>query len=111
VVRGPDSDVVPTQASVSSIIGLYGGLRESTHVAVREMPTLELQAPEEAPELDLDSDDTDVGGSSPESEFEIVTVPALKVRLDDILETDRMDVENAFGSLMVCCLPHYSGSS
>ena len=64
---------------------------------------MELQPLEEAPTLhNSDEDDTDgEGGSSPESEFEIVTVPALKVRLDDILETDRVDVENAFGSLVV----------
>ena len=101
VVRGPDSDTVPTPASVSSIIGLYGGLCESTQVSAREAPILELQVSKEAPELDSDSDGTCEGGSSPESDFEIVTAPALKVRLDDILETDRMDVENAFGSLMV----------
>lgn len=106
VVRGPDSDIVPTQASVSSIIGLYGDRRESTHAATDEIPTLELPAPNEAPKLDSDEDDTDGEDSSPESEFEIVTVPALKVRLDDILETDRAEVENAFSSLMVRCLLH-----
>lgn len=104
MVRGPDSDTVSTQASVSSIIGLYGGRPESTHVVAGEIPTQGLQTPE-APELDSDGDDTDGEGSSPESEFEIVTVPALKVRLDDMLETDRVDVESAFGSLMVCSFP------
>lgn len=109
VVRGPDSDVVPTQASVSSIIGLYGGRPESVHLVSGE--TLELTAPKESPELESGSDDTDGESSGPESEFEIVTVPALKVRLDDILETDRMDVENAFGSLMVSRLSrHYTSS-
>jgi hypothetical protein len=110
VVRGPESDTAPSPASVSSIIGLYSGQGESTHVFARETPTLELQSPNEAPEIDLDSDGTDEECSSPESEFEIVTVPALKVRLDEILETDRVDVENAFGSLMVRCLLHHHPS-
>lgn len=103
VVRGPDSEAVPTQASVSSIIGLYTGRRESVPLVPGETSIVELQPLEEAPTLhNSDEDDTDgEGGSSPESEFEIVTVPALKVRLDDILETDRVDVENAFGSLVV----------
>lgn len=111
VVRGPDSDTASTQASVSSIIGLYSGQHESTHIVTCEIPTLESQAPRAAPELDTDGEDTDGEGSNPESEFEIVTVPALKVRLDDILETDRTDAENAFGSLMVRCLSNYHSSS
>lgn len=65
------------------------------------MPTPDLQAPEAVPEIDFDEGDADVEASSPESEFEIVTVPTLKVRLDDISETDEIDAENAFGSLMV----------
>jgi len=97
--------MVPTLASVSSIIGLYGGPCESTQMITREIPTLELQALEEEPEQELDEGDTYGEDSSPESEFEIVAVPALKVRLDTILETDEIDVENAFGSLKVRCLP------
>ena len=110
VVLNPDSVMVPTQASVSSIIGLYVGRRESTQTYVGETPTPELQAPEEELEQESDGDDTDGEDSSSESEFEIVAVPALKVRLDTILETDEVDVENAFSSLMVRCFPRHSSS-
>ena len=96
--------MVPTQASVSSIIGLYVGQREVTQTLVGETPTPESQAREE-PEQESDGHDTDGEDSSSESEFEIVAVPALKVRLDTILETDEMDLENAFSSLMVRSLP------
>ena len=85
----------------SSIIGLYGGRCETTQALTRRMPTPDLQAPEAVPEIDFDEGDADVEASSPESEFEIVTVPTLKVRLDDISETDEIDAENAFGSLRV----------
>lgn len=101
VVLNPDSVMVPTQASVSSIIGLYVGQREVT-------PTPESQAREE-PEQESDGHETDEDSSS-ESEFEIVAVPAIKVRLDTILEADEMDVENAFSSLMVRCLPYRPSS-
>jgi hypothetical protein len=94
--------MVPTQASVSSIIGLYGGQSENTQTVPGEVPTPELQVPEEP---ELEEDDTDGEDSGPESEFEIVAVPALKVRLDTILETDEVNIENAFGSLIVRCLP------
>ncbi|KAF9651804.1 hypothetical protein BDM02DRAFT_563288 [Thelephora ganbajun] len=100
VVLNPDSVMVPTQASVSSIIGLYGGRRDSTQTIVEEIATLEPQAPGEEHEQELDEGDTDGEDSCPESEFEIVAVPALKVRLDTILETDEMDLKNAFSSLM-----------
>jgi hypothetical protein len=86
----------------SSIIGLYGGPCESTQELTRELPTSDPQAPKDVPEIDFDEHDTDVGGGSPESEFEIITVPALKVRLEDISEANEIDVESAFGSLMVC---------
>jgi len=76
----------------------------------REISALELQAPEKEPEQELDEGDTDGGASSPESEFEIVAVSALKVRLDTILETDELEVENAFGSLKVPCLPYRCSS-
>ena len=74
------------------------------------MPTPELQVLEGVPEQELYDDGADGEDSSSESEFEIVAVSALKVRLDTILETDEVDVENAFGSLMVRCLsrPCYS---
>jgi hypothetical protein len=101
VVLNPDSVMVPAQASVSSIIGLYDARCESAHAAAREMQIPEPQASKETPEFDLYEDESDRETSSPESEFEIVTVPALKVRLDDISETNEIDVENAFGSLMV----------
>ena len=111
VVLNPDSVMVPTQASVSSIIGLYGSQRESTQTATGEMWTPESQSPEVEHEQELDDNDTDGEGSSSESEFEIVAVPALKVRLDTILETDEMDAENAFSSLMVRCFRHSLPSS
>lgn len=96
--------MVPTQASVSSIIGLYDNRHESIQTVAGESPAPELQASEDELELELGEDNTDGEGSSPESEFEIVAVPALKVRLDTILETDEMHVEGAFGSLTVRCL-------
>jgi len=99
VVLNPDSVMVPTQASVSSIIGLYDSRRESTQTI-----TEELEAWDDEPEQELEEDGTDGEDSSPESEFEIVAAPALKIRLDTIFETDEMDVEGAFGSLMVRCL-------
>ena len=101
VVLNPESVMVPAQASVSSIVGLYGDQRESTQIAAWEVPAPESQTPEDELEQDLDEDDTDGEDSSPESEFEIVAVPALKVRLDTIFETDDVDVANSFGSLMV----------
>lgn len=110
VVLNPDSIMVPTQASVSSIIGLYDNQHESIQTVTGEPPALELQASEDEPELELSEGDTDGEDSSPESEFEIVAVPALKVRLDTILETDEMYVESAFGSLTVRCLTCYSSS-
>ena len=105
VVLDPDSVMVPTQASVSSIIGLYGSRRESTPTIPGELMTPELQPWEDEPEPELDADDTDGEDSSPESEFEIVAMPALRVRLDTISEADEIDIESAFGSLMVSCLP------
>jgi hypothetical protein len=111
VVLNPDSVMVPTQASVSSIIGLYDSRYESTQTVTGESLTPELQASEDEPEQELDKDDTDGEHSSPESEFEIVAVPALKVRLDTILETDEMYIESAFGSLMVRCLSYHTPSS
>ena len=110
VVLNPDSVMVPTQASVSSIIGLYVGRGDSAQTFAGEMPILELQPPEES-EQELDEDDTDGEGSSSGSEFEIVAVPALKVRLDTILETDELDAGNAFGSLMVRCIPCHHSSA
>lgn len=107
VVLNPDSVMVPTQASVSSIIGLYVGQREITQTLAGQTPP-ESHAREE-PEQESDGHSTDEDSSS-ESEFEIVAVPALKVRLDTILETDEMDVENAFSSLMVRCIPCHSSS-
>lgn len=101
VVLNPDAVMVPTQASVSSIIGLYVGRPESAQTATGEMPTQEEEVEQESNEGDTDGEDS----SSSESEFEIVAVPALKVRLDTILETDEMDVENSFSSLMVCVSP------
>lgn len=109
VVLNPDSVMVPTQASVSSIIGLYVGQREVTQTLGGETPTPQSQTREE-PEHESDEHETDGEDSSSESEFEIVAVPALKVRLDTILETDEMDVENAFSSLMVRRLPGHSSS-
>lgn len=105
VVLNPDSVMVPTQASVSSIIGLYDSRRESTQTI-----TEELEASDDEPKQELDEDDTDGEDSSPESEFEIVAVPALKIRLDTIFETDEMDVEGAFGSLIVRCPSCHSSS-
>jgi len=105
VVLDPDSVMVPTQASVSSIIGLYGSRYESAQAATGELTTLELRASEDEPEQELNEDYTDGEDSSPESEFEIVAMPALRVRLDTISEADEMDVEGAFGSLMVRCPP------
>lgn len=110
VVLNPDSVMVPTQASVSSIIGLYDNRRESTQTVTGELLAPELQTSEDEPEQTLDEDYTDGEDSSPESEFEIVAVQTLKVRLDTILETDEMDVENAFNSLMVRCLSYHSSS-
>jgi len=110
VVLNPDSVMVPTQASVSSIIGLYVGRRESIQAATGETPTPGPQAPEVEPEQESDGDDSGGEDSSSESEFEIVAVPALKVRLDTILEIDEMDVENAFSSLVVRCPPCHSSS-
>lgn len=100
--------MVPTQASVSSIIGLYGSLRDSIQTVTGEISTPGWQTPEDS-EQGSDDDEIDEDSSS-ESEFEIVAVPALKVRLDTILETDEIDAENAFGSLMVCrfCCPYSS---
>jgi hypothetical protein len=88
VVLNPDSVMVPAQASVSSIIGLYDARCESAHAAAREMQIPEPQASKETPEFDLYEDESDRETSSPESEF-------------DISETNEIDVENAFGSLMV----------
>jgi len=102
--------MVPAQASVSSIIGLYDSRRESIQTGTEESPTPEPRALEDEPEPELDEDDTDGEDSSPESEFEIVAVSALKVRLDTILETDEMYTESAFGSLTVRCLFCYSSS-
>lgn len=106
VVLNPDAVMVPAQASVTSIIGLYDNRRESAPAATGEILTWEPQIPEDQvsedePEQEWDGDDADGEDSCPESEFEIVAVPALKVRLDTILEADEVDVENAFGSLMV----------
>ena len=100
VVLNPDAVMVPTQASVTSIIGLYDSRHESAPAVAGEVLTWE-PVSEDEPEQELDGDDADGEDSCPESEFEIVAVPALKVRLDTILETDEVDVENAFGSLMV----------
>ena len=109
VVLNPDSVMVPTQASVSSIIGLYGDQREGVQTIIGEVSTPESQPLEEESEQESYEDDTDGEDSSPESEFEIIAVSALKVRLDAILETDETDAGNGFGSLMVRYLPcHYS---
>ena len=104
VVHNPDSVMVPTQSSVSSIIGLYGGRQESAQRVKSEMPIPKLKTLED-PDPDSDKDDPDGGGSSSESEFEIVAIPALRGRLDAISNTDVMDAENAFGSLMVHATP------
>lgn len=111
VILGPDSVMVPAQASVSSIIGLYDNQYECTQELTGGFPNLQLQTPKGVPEIDLDQSDTDGEGSSSESDFEIVAVPALKVRLDDISETNEVDAESAFGSLMVRHLSRHSSSS
>ena len=114
VVLNPDAVMIPTQASVTSIIGLYDTRRESAQAVTGELLTSEPQLSEDQfsedePEQELDGNDTDGEDSCPESEFEIVAVPALKIRLDTIFETDEVDVENAFGSLMVG-RPSYNSS-
>lgn len=98
VVINPEFVSIPVQASISSIVGMYGSVPtgETHFTAVKDALSLaSIEEEEAATEADAEGEDewwsdTD-GDGDDETEFEIVAVPALRTRLETICEEDRIE--------------------